>query len=235
MTQHAKISYTRWLYATGMLEVLHDQTGSWTEVSRMVKGHGDSPGWAKQSMSHRHNVSERDIMVLEKLTAPPKSSKEHRAYGTRLTEDQKVEYVKHLRWLTEHGWTRKQLAQALQVTPAAINNALAPTPKSVGGSVERLTILQRIVDRMTHPTEVPEVVAVITDTEVAAPSGTLNVALQEAQLVSVMLVDALNKFKLMLPDFLVRGELQSVIEMAESIKGTLHGKRQEDEAGRAPE
>lgn len=218
----SKVSYSRWLYATEMLESLHETLGSWTEVSRAVLGHGDSPGWAKESMSYRTNVKPHHVRAMEKLLAPPSRAPEGDASGKYLSEDQKKAYKEILgRLFHEYKWTNAEIGEALGITP----NAVYTARKFGGGTVARLTRAQQIIDRLGRDAP-PEVVE--EKEEPTLSLGDLEAGLTLARETAVALAEHLHSLRNGLPRAFAR-QITRLARLAEQIDKELD---LEDEEGK---
>lgn len=151
-----KVSYSRWHYARHLLYEVHRTLGSWTEVSRAVLGHGDSPGWAKEAMSFRPIVAEHHIKSLEELIAPTKRKGRGGPRGSKLSPEQQVLFKDKVNQLaTKYQWTLAEIADALGVSVTAVS----AYKRSGAGTVERMRLLDSILHDLENPPTLVETLA----------------------------------------------------------------------------
>ncbi len=154
--RRAKVSYTRWLYAKIMITKLRFKKGhSVTEVSRMVKGHGDTPNWSAGAMDYREQVNERDISKLEELTGVPKvPTKRGKPFNAKyLKGDKRTQFSEALSTLREKfGWTNQLIGDALGMTA---NNVGVCISKG-GGTTAQLNRVRNIVAKVRALSETDE-------------------------------------------------------------------------------
>lgn len=147
----AKLDYTRWLYGRALIERLRNTGLSLTEVSRLVKQHGDTPGWAAAAMEHRSVMSERDILIMERKLVPKADRKGVQIGDSYLSADQKKQFKKLLLRLQDfHGWSARQIADALGYgTPGAVTQAM----RTGQGTVSKLTALTHLINDVERTVE----------------------------------------------------------------------------------
>ena len=139
-----KVPYSRWLYGRALIGRLRPKM-SWTEISRAVKGHGNSPGWAAEAFQYPNMMSDRDVTGLERLCFPkPANGAGNQLEDRRLAPDQQRAYKALLLKLVErHGWSRRQIAVALGYTT---NDGVSAALHAGGGMLSKLTRAQEIVN-----------------------------------------------------------------------------------------
>lgn len=151
MAAGPKIPYTRWQYGRMLLGQLRNGKNlSLTEVSRMVKGNGDTPGWAASAMEHRGVMGENDITAMEALLVEKPSGMGRQPGDSLLNTDQREEFKRKLKRLRhDFGWSKQEIADALGYgSLSAVDKAL----QHGGGTVNKLTALSQIVNTLgTNP------------------------------------------------------------------------------------
>jgi hypothetical protein len=121
-----KVTYKRWQYARGLILKLRERQ-SVTEVSRAVKGHGQTPNWAAAALDYREQISERDIRNLEEAAGVPKpgSSRGLRKGASQLDGSGKGRMSRVLATLcNEHGWNRTLLGDALGIRATTVSKLI---------------------------------------------------------------------------------------------------------------
>lgn len=145
-----KVTYSRWLYGRAMIELIREEGLSWTEISRIATGHGDSPGWAAQSYNYRSTMGEHHLRALEKYLIEKTSPDGNQVHDKRASPDQRKQMIELVNLLVDkHGWTNKKIADALGLSTP---NQVSTLKKTGGVMVSRLTRMQAIVDRMEKDT-----------------------------------------------------------------------------------
>lgn len=141
----SKVAYGRWLYGRALLDELRGEH-SWTQISLLVKGHGDSPGWAASSYQHRHLMGERDISKMEELlTQPSANGAGNKVKDQRIPPDQRKKYLDLLSQLREkYGWSMSEIAQALGYKDQT--TVYGAIRGGGTGMVSKLTKAQHIID-----------------------------------------------------------------------------------------
>ncbi len=145
--RRAKVSYTRWLYAKVMLQKLRDKGHSVTEVSRMVKGHGDTPNWSAGALDYREQVNERDIRQLEELTGVPKvPTKRGKPFNAKyLKGPNRHKFSECLSTLREKfGWTNQLIGDALGMTASNVGVCI----RQGGGTQAQLNRARNVVAKI---------------------------------------------------------------------------------------
>lgn len=155
MATGPKIPYARWLYGRSLMHRLRNgkHSHSLTEVSRLVKGNGDTPGWAASAIEHRGVMGEKDIEAMEKILVERPSGIGRQPGDLMLNTSQRDDFKRLLKRLRhEFGWSKQQIAAALGYgTLSAVDKALSAHG---GGTVAKLTILSQIVNTLaTAPPE----------------------------------------------------------------------------------
>jgi transcriptional regulator with XRE-family HTH domain len=125
-----KVPYSEWQRGREIIKLLQNQHGmSLTDISRAVKGDGDTPGWADSAYHYRGMMSPAQFRRLAELladaTTKPKPNGNGEIQNRRLTDDENDRFCAMLRTLRDvDGMKQSDIGAVIGVDGSNITNYL---------------------------------------------------------------------------------------------------------------